>query len=91
MGVFAHVERTIDSLAAAVVTNGLRDGQDVRLGEGPVERRPPVAASPKADHLRGVTYVGLTLEVFLFEPGDIDEHLLRRRLACQWRDRHPPV
>ena len=31
--VLAHVERAVDALAAAVVADGLGDGQDVGLGE----------------------------------------------------------
>ncbi len=33
VGVLAHVERAVGSLAAPVVADGLGDGQDVRLGE----------------------------------------------------------
>ena len=38
MCVLAHIERTIDSLAAAIVANGLSDCQDESLGEGPCQR-----------------------------------------------------
>ena len=38
MCVLAHIEPAIDSPAATIVANGLSDGQDVRLGEGSVER-----------------------------------------------------
>jgi hypothetical protein len=37
MRVLAQVQRTIGALFPAVVADGLRDGQDVRLGERAVQ------------------------------------------------------
>src|SRR5215472_14718882 len=41
MGVLAHVKRAVSSLAAAVVTDRLRDCQDVGFGERAAQRRTP--------------------------------------------------
>ena len=38
-------------------------------------------AGAEADQLGGIVQVGPALEVFAFEPGRIDQHLLRGRLA----------
>ena len=79
--VLAHVERAIGALGSPVVADGLSDGQDVRLGEGAVERRAPVSAGAKADKLIGITQVGQALEILSFEPGHVDQQLLSG-LAC---------
>src|SRR5581483_1948560 len=52
--VLAEVQRAVGAPAAAVVADGLGDGQDVGLGEGAVQRRAAVAAGAEADPLVGV-------------------------------------
>src|SRR5262249_13264946 len=79
--VFAHVQGAIGLMRTAVVTDGLSDRQDVRLGERTVEWRSAMPAGAEADPLRGIVGVGPALEILLFETRQIDQHLLRRRLA----------
>ena len=86
--VLAHVERAVRALAAPVVADGLGDSQDVSLRERAVQRRAPVSAGAKTDQLVGVTQIGQTLEILSFEPGQVNQHLFRSRLARKWRDRH---
>src|SRR5262249_221540 len=70
-----------DALAAAVLNDGLGDGEDVRLGEGAVQRRTAVAARAEADELVGVADVGASLKIFALQFGDVGEHIGRRGLA----------
>ena len=86
--VLAHVERAVDALASPVVADRLGDGQDVGLGERAAQRRAAVPAGAEADQLVGVAHVGLALVILAFEPGHVDEHLFRGRLAREGRDRH---
>src|SRR5215510_15188191 len=79
--VFAHIQGAIGPMRAAIVANGLSDRQDVRLGEGTVEWRSTMPAGAKANPLGGIVGVGLAFEILPFETRQIDQHLLRRRLA----------
>ena len=81
MRVFAHVKRAIGCLRAPIIANGLGDREDVRLGERAVEGRSPVPAGAEADSLRGMIKIRPAFEILLFEAGQIDQHLLRCRLA----------
>ena len=54
----AEKERPRDAGPRAVLADGLRDGQDVRLVEGAVLGRAAVAARPEADELRGSSTSG---------------------------------
>src|SRR5262249_45198462 len=74
-----------------VIADGLGDGQDVRFGEGALRRRAPVAAGAEADQLVRVLHIGPALEILAFEPGHINQHLFRCRLACKGRDRHDVI
>ena len=56
--VLAHVQRAVDAVAAAVIANGLRDGENVRLGECAVQRRAAMPAGAEADHLIRVVQIG---------------------------------
>ena len=47
--VLAHVERAVDPLAATVLADRLRDGQDVRFGEGAAQRRAAMPAGSEDD------------------------------------------
>ena len=86
--VLSHVERAVDPLGAAVVADGLGDGQDMGLGERAAKRGAPVPAGAEADQLVRVAQVGLAVVVLPFQPAHVHQHLLRSRLACQWRDSH---
>ena len=57
VAVLAHEQRAINALAAAVVADRLRHGQNVSFGERAVERRATVPAGAKAHQLIGVTEV----------------------------------
>ena len=84
MGVFADEERAVDAVSAPVIADGLSDGQDVRLGEGAVERGATMAAGAEVDQLVGVGRVGPALVVIAFEPGQIHQQLRRGRFTCKW-------
>ena len=43
---------------------------------------------PKLTRCVGIVRVGPALVVLALEPGQVDQHLLRGRLACEGRDRH---
>jgi hypothetical protein len=40
----------------------------------------------EGNELVGITDVGLALEIFLLQTSHVDQHFLRRRLACQRRN-----
>ena len=86
--VLAHVKRSINALAAPVVADGLRDGQNVRLGERAAQRRAAMPAGTEADALGGVVRVGRVVVVLALEPAQIHQHLPRSRLAGERRNRH---
>jgi hypothetical protein len=73
----------VDAVRAAVVADGLRDGQDVRLGERAVERGAAVAAGAEADELLRIGEVGLPLVVIVLQTAEINQQFSRRRLAGQ--------
>ena len=54
----------------------------------PSQRRAAVSAGAEADQLVGVAHVGPTLEILAFEPGQVNQHLFRGRLARKGGDRH---
>ena len=55
VGVLAQEQRASDSLLDAEVADRLGDVQDVRLCEGIIERRSPVAAGAEAADRKGDT------------------------------------
>src|SRR5215468_10719746 len=61
--VFAHVEGAISLMRAAIVTDGLSDRQDVRLGERTVEWRSAMPTGAEADPLGGIVGVGPAFEI----------------------------
>jgi hypothetical protein len=71
--VLAHEERPGEALALAVFADGLRDGEDVRFGEGAVERRTAMSAGAEADELVRIREVRLARVVIAFELAEIDE------------------
>ncbi|MGE5779417.1 MAG: hypothetical protein ACM30D_08915, partial [Hyphomicrobiales bacterium] len=48
-------------------------------------------AGTEADPLFEIVEIGPAFEIFAFEAGQIDEHLLGRRLAGQGRNGHAPI
>ena len=82
--VLAHVERTGDRLLMPVVADRLGDRQDVRLVERAAQGCSAVPAGPEADLLGGIVRIRPALEIVPFQPREIDQHLLRGRLAGQW-------
>ena len=85
--ILAHVERPVRALRPPVVADGLRDRQDVRFGKGAIEREPRWPLVPKLTSWLGSLDIGPAFEVLSFQTGHIDQHLLRRRLARQRRNR----
>jgi hypothetical protein len=81
-------ERPADAAAPAVVADGLRDRQDVRLVERAAERRAPVAARAETDPLRAVRRVGRPRRVLHPQAIQIDEKVGRRGLAGERMDGH---
>src|SRR5215813_254701 len=88
VGVLSHVERAVGALAAPVVADSLRDGQDMRLSERTVQWRATVPAGAKTHQLVRVSHVRPALVILPFELGQIDQHLFGGWLACEWRNRH---
>jgi len=68
-------QRTGDSLLSAVLTNCLRDSEDMRLIECPSERRSAMARRAERHALIGVIDVGSELEIRRDERGNVDEIL----------------
>ena len=64
-------------LIAAVIADGLRDGEDMRFGERAAQRRAAMPAGAEGDELRRIAHVGLALVVFTHQRGDVDEHIPR--------------
>src|SRR5262249_32835052 len=78
----AHVEWAVDTLTVPIVTNGLRNSENVRFGEGAVQRRAPMPAGTEAHHLVEVCQVGAALIILSFKPGQIDQQLAWSWLTC---------
>src|SRR5262249_36509003 len=85
--ILSDVERTVDSMGAAVVADRLGDGRDVRVIEGAAQRRTAMSAGVEADELRRIIQLGLTLVVLQLESVQVDQDRRRGRLAGQWGDR----
>ena len=81
--VLAHLQRAADVLAPAVIANGLRDGENMRLGERAVRRRAAMSAGAEADQLVRVAEIRPPLVIIAFEPRQIHEHFLGGRFAGQ--------
>ena len=79
----AHVERPVDPLRHAVVTDRLRRREDVFLVEAEAKRRPPVAGSAKAHAVARLLRIGLIVVVRGDELGDVDQDVRRRRLTSE--------
>ena len=88
VGVLAHEEGAGDVVGGAVLADGLRDGGNVGLGEGPVLGRAPMAAGAEADELARVGEVGRAVVVRVDELGDVDEEAGGSGFAGEGREGH---
>jgi hypothetical protein len=88
VGVDAEEDGTVDPLLSAVLADRLRDGEDVRLVEGVVERRAAVAGSAEGDAFLATARVGLVRVVGRDEAWDIGEHRGLGKLTGTWVDGH---
>ncbi len=52
--ILAHVERAVSAGAPPVIADRLRDGKNVRFGEGAMQRRAAMSAGSETDHLVGI-------------------------------------
>src|SRR5262249_5492452 len=68
--------------------DGLRDGEDVRLGERTLRRGAAMAAGAEADQLLGVVDVGPALVVVALQFRDVDQQLGGRGLSGKRMDCH---
>ncbi len=85
--VASHVERAGDPLRRAVLRDGLRDRQDVRLVEARPQRAPAMSARPERDAMRALCGVGCVGVVRADQRRDVDEDRVRRGLSGE-RVRH---
>ena len=83
MRVFAHLQRTVNALLSAVLTNGLGNGQNVRFGERAVQRGTAMTAGAKTDQLGGVPQIRPALVVVAIEPRQIHKQFLWGRFTGQ--------
>lgn len=81
MRVLAHEQRPADSSVATVLANRLRDRKDMRLREGPVERRSAVSARAKAHEIVRICRIGRALVVLAFELAEVDQQFGRHRFS----------
>ena len=81
VGVAADVDRPVDALAAAVVHDRLRGGQDVRLVKRVVQGRAAVAGGAEGDLLVRVVRVDVAGVVGGDHLGDVDEVVLAGGLS----------
>src|SRR5262249_55064400 len=76
----------VDRLALAVEADRLRDGEDVVLVEGGVERGPAMPGGPEHHPLRGHGHIGPPLVIGVDEHGDVDEDRCGGGLSCERAD-----
>jgi hypothetical protein len=81
--ILADVERAGNSFAFAILTDGLRGRENVRLGERPIKRRAAMPARAEADKLVHVRYVRPLLIIIAFEFRDIDQQICGSGFAGQ--------
>src|SRR5262249_14314139 len=86
----AEKERAADLLLLPVVADRLRDGEDVPLVEGVVERRAAVSGGPEGDPLGRAQGIRAARVVRRHEPGHVHQDRGRRRLSGERADRHRP-
>src|SRR5262245_17510694 len=88
MCVLSHVERPIDALRMSILTNRLRDCEDMRFGKCSLQRRATMPARAEADELVCVGYVRPACVILALHLRDVDQQVFRGGFACKWRDRH---
>src|SRR5512147_453128 len=88
MGVFTHEQRPGYFLHRTIITDRLRDGENVRLVERAVEGAAPMTAGAEAHSLVRITDIWNSLVISSFELTDIDQDLLGRWFSRQWMNRH---
>ena len=88
MRILAQVQRPIDVMNVSIIANRLRDGQNMRLIKGPAQGRPAMSARSKAHPLIRVPEIRSPRVILPFEPGQIHQHFLGSRFACQRRSCH---
>src|SRR5260221_13473416 len=81
VSILAHIERTVDSLVAPAVADGLRNGQNMRLGKRAAQGRAAMPAGPETNHLVGIFNIGPALVIFPFEAGAIYQHVFWSKVA----------
>ena len=86
--ILAHEQRPADAFALAVFADGLRDRENVRLGERAVERRAAMPARAKADELVRIGEVGGALVVITFELRGVNEQRSGGRFSGEWTQSH---
>ena len=83
MRVLSHEQHAIRAMRPPEIADRLGYGKNMRLGERAVARRAAMAARAEADPRCRVVGIRPGLEILPLEPGRVDQHLLRRRLASQ--------
>ena len=87
--VLAHEQRAGRSAwLCAIVADGLRDGQDVGLGERAVQRRAAMAAGAEADELLRIVQIRLPLVIGALQLSRFDQQFMRRGFAGQGMQSH---
>ena len=89
--VFAHEQRPGDAVLSPVIADGLRDGEDVRFGEGGVVGSATMPTGAEADELLRVAGVRLVLPVIAFKFSHVDQRFSRRGLAGERVESHSDV
>ena len=88
VGVHPHEERTVDPVRLAIRADGLRDGQNVRLVEGALERRAAVPRRPERDALGRDGRIGVLRVVRGHQSRDVDQHRGWSRRSGKRTDLH---
>jgi hypothetical protein len=81
--VLPDIDRAGDALPCPVLADGLRDGENVLLGERAIEGRAAVAAGSEADALIRIVHIGTFRIVVAFEAAQIDEQFGRRGFSSK--------
>jgi hypothetical protein len=84
----AEEDGAVDLLLAPVLTDRLRDGEDVRFGEHRVQRRAAMTGCAEGDPLLGLVRVGMLRVVGRDEARDVGEHRGLGGLTGTWVDGH---
>ena len=88
MRIHADKKRAVDALAAAVIADGLADGQDMLLVEGVLEGRSAVAGGAKRYLMRRVAGIRLVRKVRRHETREVLQQFTGGRFAGEWVQSH---